>query len=277
MLGKEIAALLQEINPMILENFNSSHQLGFKADKSIVTKTDRQVEDVLKPKLIELLPGSEIIAEESEANGSENIDKYFHSEFLWAVDPIDGTSNFAAGLPLFTVSIGLFKQTEEGYSAISGGISFPVFSEIYYTHKNKTILRNIYSNNESYITRKKQVDVPTLIIPNRFALKKVIDNGGRLTENIRLLGSTAADFLFVSIGKATATVSMAHIWDVAAGLAIAKTQNLFPRSLSTGQIKSSFTKDDFSYGHPTNHWRLKEPLVLCNDDYFQDVYELFKD
>lgn len=277
MLGKEIAALLQEINPMIMENFNSPHEIHLKPDESIVTKTDQQVEEILIPRLKELLPNSEVVGEESASTDSKEVGKFFESEYLWAVDPIDGTVNFTAGLPLFTVSVGLFRKNDHGYEPLSGGISFPAFSEIYYTDENKTILRNLRSGRENTVQRKIEKNVSSLLVPNHYVIGKTVDWQNRFASNIRLLGSTAADMLYVSIGKASATVTIAHLWDIAAALAIAKTQGLYPRDLATGEIKKYFSKDDFFYGNPRQHWRLKKLIVLCDEEYCSDVRDLIKD
>lgn len=274
MIGKEIAAILEEINPMIMENFNSPHEVKLKPDESIVTKTDRQVEEILIPKLKALLPGSEVVGEESASGDSKDVDTYFESEYLWSVDPIDGTVNFAAGLPLFTVSAGLFRRTDQGYEPLSGGISLPALSEIYYTDDEKTFLREVGSGIEKEFERQVEKSVSSLLIPNHYVIGKNLDRSNRFSSNIRLLGSTAADMLYVSLGKASATVTLAHLWDIAGALAIAKTQGLYPRDLSSGEIKKHYTKDDFMYGDPKQHWRLKKPLVLCDEEYFSDVRDL---
>ncbi|MDX1641779.1 MAG: inositol monophosphatase family protein, partial [Balneolaceae bacterium] len=229
------------------------------------------------PKLEDMLPGSVVVGEESASLQSKNIDQIFKSEYIWAVDPIDGTVNFTAGLPLFTVSVGLFRKTENGYEPVSGNISFPAFSEIYFTREEKTYLRNIRSGNEIEIQRNKEESVSSLLVPNHYVIGKNVNHQNRFASNIRLLGSTAADMLYVSLGKASATVTLAHLWDIAAALSIAKTQGLYPRDLSTGRVKKHFTKDDFMYGDPKQHWRLKKPLVLCNEEDYSDVKNLVKD
>lgn len=274
MLGKEISSILQDINPMIVKNFYSSHEISIKSDESIVTKTDREVEEILIPRLKELLPSSEIIGEESAPKDPEQIARCFESEYLWAVDPIDGTMNFASGIPNFTVSVGLLKRTENGYEPVSGGISFPAASEVYFTDDEKTICKNIKSGEKTEVKYKKRKSVSSILLPNHLALRLKLDQKNRFIGNLRFMGSTAADLLFVSLGKGSASCTIAHIWDVAAGFAIAKTQNIFPRDLSTGQIKKNFSKDDFLYGEASINWRLKDPLVLC-DDYFEDVKALF--
>lgn len=143
MLGKEVSAILEDVNDMIVKNFHSAHEITIKSDESIVTKTDREVEEILIPRLQELLPDSKIIGEESAPKSPEEIEQCFESEYLWAVDPIDGTTNFASGIPNFAVSVGLLKQNESGYAPISGCISFPAHSEIYFTENEKTFCRNI--------------------------------------------------------------------------------------------------------------------------------------
>ncbi len=55
------------------------------------------------------------------------------SEFTWVIDPIDGTSNFANGVPMFGIMIGLLH----GSTPIAGGISFPFFNYICYAEKEK--------------------------------------------------------------------------------------------------------------------------------------------
>jgi myo-inositol-1(or 4)-monophosphatase len=276
MLGKEIAAILEEINPMIVENFHSAHEITVKSDESIVTKTDREVEEILIPKLIELLPESVIIGEETAPSQPEEIDRSFQSEYLWAVDPIDGTTNFASGIPNFAVSVGLLKQNEDGFEPISGGISFPALSKIYYTHKDTTFCKDLTSNQEEEIQFREEQPLSTIMLPNHLALQLNLDPKNRFVGNLRFMGSSAADLVFLSLGKTSATCTIAHIWDVAAGFAIAKTQNIFPKLLSTGQIKINLTRDDFLYGETKVNWRLKNPLALCDDQYFSDVQELFK-
>lgn len=275
MLGKEIAAILEDINDMIVKNFHSAHEITIKSDESIVTKTDREVEEILIPRLQELLPNSEIIGEESAPKTPEEIDKCFESEYLWAVDPIDGTTNFASGIPNFAVSVGLLEKNEDGFEPVSGGISFPAMSKIYFTHENKTFCKDLTANQEKEVSFKKQQSLPTIMLPNHLALQLNLDPNNRFVGNLRFMGSSAADLVFVSLGKASAICTIAHIWDIAAGFAIAKTQNLFPQELSTGRIKKNLTREDFLYGEASVNWRLKKPLAICGDEYFEDVQNLF--
>src|ERR1041384_3296406 len=71
-----------------------------KADATPVTQADRKAEELMRDLLTEHHPGHGIIGEEL-GNHQEK------AEFVWILDPIDGTKSFVAGVPLFGVLIGL--------------------------------------------------------------------------------------------------------------------------------------------------------------------------
>ena len=104
------------INRLLVEKFTLPKKVSYKAGgidhlaSSVVTETDKQVEKLLKTKLLKILPGSGFIGEESEAEPKE---------YNWIVDPIDGTLNFANQLPVFACSIALWHQNQPIYSLVS--------------------------------------------------------------------------------------------------------------------------------------------------------------
>jgi myo-inositol-1(or 4)-monophosphatase len=69
-----------------------------------VTETDRQVEDFLRDNVLRRFPEHRVLGEERPDLGPPEAD------FVWVIDPIDGTANFASGIPLFAVSIGVLHQ-----------------------------------------------------------------------------------------------------------------------------------------------------------------------
>jgi myo-inositol-1(or 4)-monophosphatase len=276
MIGTEIARMLQEINPIIMRSMKSLQEVSLKPDESIVTATDRQVEQALLPELQKLVPGSSVIGEESAPTGPEAVNRLFQSDYLWAVDPIDGTVNFASGIPFFAVSVGLLERCGEGYSPIAAAISFPAFSEIYYTKKDRTFLKNIVSEEEHEVKRRNDDSVPVLLMPSSFRREYKADPENRLVSNVRQLGCTVANLIYVSVGKGSATFTSAHLWDFAASFAIARTLGLFPRRLSTGVFKEHFLREDFLFGNAKQHWRINEPLVLCEEKYFAEVQEILR-
>ena len=76
-----------------------------KGDTDPVTEADLRVEEYLRDRIGREFPGHGIVAEESEASPAGH-----DADFVWAIDPVDGTANFAAGVPFFAVSIGLLHR-----------------------------------------------------------------------------------------------------------------------------------------------------------------------
>jgi myo-inositol-1(or 4)-monophosphatase len=77
-----------------------------KADGSILTEADLAIDRRLKSELAEHWPAVEFLSEEMDSAEQHNL-AHDHSRPLWCVDPLDGTSNFAAGLPFYSVSLAL--------------------------------------------------------------------------------------------------------------------------------------------------------------------------
>ena len=95
-------------------------RVDLKPDGSLVTNADTAVETFLRRELLAILPGSTFWGEEfgHEPEGEEG---------LWLIDPIDGTSNFSFGGPLWGISIGLLRKGR----LVLGGIGLPDLREIY--------------------------------------------------------------------------------------------------------------------------------------------------
>lgn len=87
-----------------------------KTDGSIVTQADMAVQARLKHELIRLCPGSDFLAE--EMTDQEKKDIFNSNKPLWVLDPLDGTSNFAAGIPYFSVSLVLLKNRNVQYAQV---------------------------------------------------------------------------------------------------------------------------------------------------------------
>lgn len=101
-------------------------QFGFsiarrKADGSLVTKTDEQIDRLLSQRIREIYPGDAILSEEQLTVYDPAIER------TWVVDPLDGTTNFARGLPTWGVSIGLLVRG----APVVGVLYFPLLDELY--------------------------------------------------------------------------------------------------------------------------------------------------
>ncbi len=98
-------AIAREAGSLLLDYLGRLERVEYKGTLDLVTDADRASETLLVERLARLLPGAGILAE--EGSGFETA-----SEQRWIVDPLDGTTNFAHGYPVFAVSIGLESAGE---------------------------------------------------------------------------------------------------------------------------------------------------------------------
>ncbi len=98
----ELRAWLREAGVIAQAHFRQV--VGWrKADRSWVTEADQAIERMLGERLAARYPGYGVIGEEQTRRETE-------AEFLWALDPIDGTASFVAGLPMWSISLGLLRH-----------------------------------------------------------------------------------------------------------------------------------------------------------------------
>lgn len=93
-----------------------------KPDGSLVTQADRGAEELIRRRLAAAFPDHAVFGEEFGAGGNQA------SPYVWYIDPVDGTSNFVHGLPLWGVSVGLTHSER----SVAGAFVMPVTQEAYW-------------------------------------------------------------------------------------------------------------------------------------------------
>lgn len=123
---EKIAGLIREVaRREIMPRFEklAAHEVREKSRGELVTIADEEAEAWLDPQLMALLPGSRVVGEEAAANNPDIIRHLADSDDpVWMIDPVDGTSNFAAGRPIFAVMVALARHGE----LLAGWIYEPV-------------------------------------------------------------------------------------------------------------------------------------------------------
>ena len=183
---------------------------------NIVTSMDIEIQNIVLSKLHTLLPEASVYAEENDVR--EMSDGY-----VWVVDPIDGTTNFAYDLKQSCISIGLLYQ-KEGYMGV---VYNPYLDEVYYAIKGKgayingkpihvtdnMIEHSLFCIGTSPYYKEAMAD-ETFDIIKRLFLK------GR---DIRRSGSAALDLCYVACGRYDGFYErLLSPWDYAAGATIIK-------------------------------------------------------
>lgn len=115
----------------ILKWYRGEYQVDLKSDASPVTIADRNAEEILRKKLAQHFPEHGIIGEEF---GNHNAD----AEWVWTIDPVDGTRSFIRGLPLFASMMSLLHKGEP----VLGIIELPALRETAWAVKGKGAFLN---------------------------------------------------------------------------------------------------------------------------------------
>lgn len=220
----------REVGKIHLSYFRGTN-LGIETKSNIydvVTCADKQGEAFLLEQIQKLFPDHAVLGEESGAHAGTG-------DYLWVIDPLDGTNNFSQGLPVFTVSIGLQYKGE----AVLGVVYAPYFDELYTAVKGG----GAYLNGKSLRVSAKSA-LAESVLGTGFPYDKDVNpdnNAGNLVSilpslrGIRRMGSAAYDLACVAAGFLDGYWELAlHPWDICAGALLVE---------EAGGIVRSFRED----------------------------------
>ena len=196
----------------LLRDFAGRH-IGFelKGEHDLVTAADRASEKLIVERLRALYPSHAILGEEGgERAGS--------SEFCWYVDPLDGTTNFAHGFPMYNVSIGLERAGE----LIAGVVADPVRGEIFTAERGSGAFLNGERIRVSKVKRVEDALAGTGF-PSRRRHQNVnvhfFYQISMLTHGVRRAGAAALDLAYIACGRLDLFWEFSlNPWDMAAGV-----------------------------------------------------------
>lgn len=212
--AKEIALHAGEIQLEYFRSDTLTMESKFR-DADIVTAADKACEAYILNEISRQWPGHSVMAEESgEHDGS--------SPWRWVIDPLDGTTNFSNGLPLFCVSIGIMY----GDKTVAGVVYAPKLGEIFVAKAGCGATMNgkpIHCSSKTALSKS--------VIATGFPYDKEIntdnnlDNVSRVmprVRGLRRLGSAAIDLCYTAAGFLDGYWEIdLHEWDVCAGMLIA--------------------------------------------------------
>lgn len=198
---------------ILKRGFGSTYQITAKPGKqNFVTEYDRSSEESIISMIRHHFPHHSILAEESGHS------KLSGSEITWFIDPLDGTTNFAHHLPIFTISIAAY-QKEVGLCAV---ILQPMTNELFIAEKGKGAFLN---GERLSVSKTANMDetlvgggVPWGAVDNPTPYMIREERFTRLGVNLRNLGSAALALAYVAAGKLDGFwMEFLYPWDTAAG------------------------------------------------------------
>ena len=213
----EVAIKAVETSGCILvDYFEKVHDFRQKNKniRDVVTEVDILSEKNIKEKIREAFPDHTIIGEETKSEKSE-------SEFIWHIDPLDGTVNYSQGIPVCAVSVGLEKDGE----IIVGAIYNPFSEELFYATKDGGAYLNGKPIRVSQkINVKDGVYVAAFSSASSEEKKKEYEIFGKVNDSTRgvlRIGSAAMALAYLACGRIDGFWSKnLFSWDLAAGVVL---------------------------------------------------------
>ena len=207
---------VREAGSIIMAHFHGEKRVTYKEGRSnIVTNVDFLAEQKIVALLGEEYPSFGIITEESEDIAGD-------SPYTWIIDPIDGTRNYAYGIPHFCVAIAL----TQGVEVVLGIIYDPVREELFHAEKgNGAVLNDLpiavsnkMSLQESLVgfDMGYDADIGQKILGVASALWPVV-------VSVRVMGSAALGLAYAACGRLDLYLHLSlYPWDLAAGILLVR-------------------------------------------------------
>ena len=210
--------LSREVGAYIREEANGFdyHIVEEKGLNDLVSYVDKTAEEKIVKGLREILPDAGFIPEEGTAG-------YTKEEYRWVVDPLDGTTNFTHGLPVYAVSIALMHREE-----LVVGVVYEINKdEMFWAAKGKGAWLNDEPIKVSNRTKLSEsllaTGFPYYNFEQMSAYLKILNEFMQSTHGLRRMGSAAVDLAYVACGRFEGFFEYnLNAWDVAAGSLIVK-------------------------------------------------------
>jgi myo-inositol-1(or 4)-monophosphatase len=208
-----MAEIAREAGSLLMDYFQSRVKIEYKGDADLVTEADRASEKLILERIRSRWPSHEVIGEEGariETGG----------DYRWYVDPLDGTTNFAHGYPVFCVSLGLAFQGKR----MAAVLYDPTRDELFAAERGKGARLN-----GSAIAVSKTAKLSQSLVATGFPSHKRHKNPNIYfyhqltlrTHGVRRAGSAALDLASVACGRFDGFWEFnLNAWDTAAGILI---------------------------------------------------------
>jgi myo-inositol-1(or 4)-monophosphatase len=207
------AQIAREAGALLMHYFRQRVAVEYKGEADLVTVADRASEGLIRERISSLWPSHDILGEEGGLVDTG-------SDYRWYVDPLDGTTNFAHGFPVFCVSMGL----EHKGKLIAGVVYDPTRDEMFaaesgggaFLNQRRIHVSAIANLSESLVATgfpsHKRHKNPNIFFYHQITLR---------THGVRRAGSAALDLCSVAAGRFEGFWEFnLNPWDTAAGVLI---------------------------------------------------------
>ena len=211
----QMTVIAREAGALLMRYFADRVKIEYKGDADLVTAADRASEELIRKRLSETWPGHDVMGEEQGLTDRG-------SEYRWYVDPLDGTTNFAHGYPVFCVSMAVERRSGGTAERVAGVVYDPTRDEMFAAelHGGATLngwpirVSTTATLRESLLATgfpsHKRHQNPNIYYYHQISLR---------THGVRRAGSAALDLCNVACGRFDGFWEFnLNPWDTAAGV-----------------------------------------------------------
>jgi myo-inositol-1(or 4)-monophosphatase len=218
-----MSAIAREAGALLLEYFHQGLKIEYKGDADLVTAADRASEALIRARISKHFPSHDVLGEEQGLTDQG-------SDYRWYVDPLDGTTNFAHGYPVFCVSMALEHQAQADRASgkqgrlIAGVVYDPTRDELFTAERGRGAQLDGKPIHVSKATQLKECLVATGFPSHKRHKNPNIHFYHQITlrtHGVRRAGSAALDLCNVACGRFDGFWEFnLNAWDTAAGALI---------------------------------------------------------
>ena len=230
--------LARRAGGLILEGQRTSLQVSRKGPTDLVTDYDLKSEQMLVKEILKAYPEDRILAEEGTNTDSASAaqGQTGDAEHLWLIDPIDGTTNYAHGVPFYSVSIGLMA----GDRILAGVVYDPSRDELFHASEGGGAW---LGDQPLKVSETRVLEDSLLVTGFPYDLRTNPDNNldhysafALRSRAVRRLGSAALELAYVAAGRFEGYWELRlNPWDWAAGVLLTR---------EAGGVVTTFSGDD---------------------------------
>jgi len=244
---KELESLFDLISERQLKDFGNISASN-KSDGSLLTSCDLWSDQTIVDGLSKIAPNEGVLSEEGNKNIPPN-------EAYWIVDPLDGTTNFAAGIPYWSISIARFLRGKPQ----SAFLIIPTLKKKFIAIKNE----GVWLNNKKIIIENNLQKSQCVSLCSR-SIKILQRNPNEIFPGkIRLLGVSSLNLTSVAMGQTFGAIeSTPKIWDIAAAWLILEELNCKINWLKTNPLNLQSGMDLENINFPLIAARTKKNIEL---------------
>ena len=244
MLDTAIAAA-RRAGKLLLDASRGEIRVDARTRRDVKLEMDRKADEAIVKTILAAHPDHAVLTEERGKLGKE-------SEWLWVIDPLDGTYNYSRRIPVWCASIGLLRHGQEHL----GVIYDPVAGDLYSAQRGRGAAVNDRPAAVSEIARLEDAAICFSSSPADDDLARTMAAAERLATSaakVRGMGAAASHLAYVAAGRADAFYDFgAKLWDVAAGIALIR---------EAGGAVTTRPRDDVTLDICVSNGRFHEDLL----------------